>query len=375
MIDWRAVGPGSPLQPFNSNGVQTVDTPFAPLRNFGRAFFGEAAAHNGATDGNVTGGSWLQNFSVNGRDVTDWDFAEDNGQVVSVARRGIAVVGAVRTNLNAHGYGATFLALNNGSGGKQARGFYVDAAKAHAAAGSTWGGEIQASNHVGPSPTNGGATPYFGADGQIGVLALGAGSDPNTFGSRSYAIDYFLKAVGNGSAAFSGIIFENDALMREISAWSGTYTDDTTAPRGTGFARAMAMACGQGLSWYAPVGTKNEVFRIKSAITSPSNRMELVANNGGIHFYEQVSPGSTLFSVKLEPDAVAHLYVQAASFGAPILGVQGRETNIDLKLVPQGGGYVQFGTFTPAATTIFNCIGYFSHKAATGVVYKLAVIA
>jgi hypothetical protein len=58
---------------------------------------------------------------------------------------------------------------------------------------------------------------------------------------------------------------------------------------------------------------------------------------------------------------------------APVLGVQGSDTNIDLTLTPKGTGNVRFGTYT--ANMALTVQGYVEIKDSGGTVRRLAVIA
>ena len=61
-----------------------------------------------------------------------------------------------------------------------------------------------------------------------------------------------------------------------------------------------------------------------------------------------------------------------AAGSAPVLSVQGSDTNIDLALTPKGTGVVQFGTLTATADTAIS--GYITIKDSGGTTRKLAVI-
>ena len=71
--------------------------------------------------------------------------------------------------------------------------------------------------------------------------------------------------------------------------------------------------------------------------------------------------------------AVNYLQLGGSAAGsAPVLSVQGSDTNIDLALTPKGTGNVRFGTYTGTALSI---AGYIEIKDAGGTIRRLAVVA
>jgi hypothetical protein len=119
---------------------------------------------------------------------------------------------------------------------------------------------------------------------------------------------------------------------------------------------------------------------IISAQGSDTNTGLVVRSKGtGVLYLETVGAadvrlqprGIRSFSVNGVTSGVNFGYVTGAVAGsAPIFGVDGSDTNIDLTLTPKGTGLVKFGTYTagaPAAT------GYISVKSAAGVTYKILV--
>jgi hypothetical protein len=83
--------------------------------------------------------------------------------------------------------------------------------------------------------------------------------------------------------------------------------------------------------------------------------------------------GGNQLQVNVTHTASAVNYVQAtgaATGSAPVLSVQGSDTNIDLSLTPKGTGNVRFGTYTG---TILTPTGYVEIKDSGGTVRRLLV--
>jgi hypothetical protein len=91
-----------------------------------------------------------------------------------------------------------------------------------------------------------------------------------------------------------------------------------------------------------------------------------------INFY--TSGGFQQFRINNTASAANFLQVTGAATGAaPVLSVQGSDTNIDLALTPKGTGLVRFGTYTADMTLIVQ--GFIEVKDSGGTIRKLAVIA
>ena len=378
----------------------------AALRQPNRFFLGVGHAHGGQTDGNVTGGSWLQSFaSPNAQadftKVVGWDYFEDLARLASVSDFGIAISGVSRTN-GADAIGVNGAVVASSIGGN-AWGGYYDGARVVTGSGSVTGIEINSAQVAEPSPGNAGWTEFFHMGktpvkppvvGQVVTLGLAAGSDALVFG-RSYASDTAIGIGNNGGAFWTGINFNFSAIMREGIA------DDRSSPGMLGYARAISLAHEQGLSWYSSlaqivdagdfevgrtyiiqtvgttdftligaaantigvgftatgegsgdgtaslVGSQAEVLRIYSAITSASVRQSLEFNDSVISFNERSGGdgGASLFQIDYRNDAAANVFVSASgTAGSPSIGVRGTATNIALTLAPKGTGWVAFGS-------------------------------
>ena len=356
-LTWDQVGePVSPARFFSTPGA-----PAAPaVRQNGRAFFGKCWNHGQQTDGNVTGGSYLQGFTIdaNGKTetITQLDYGEDTARVVSVSDFGIALSGAVRTSGGSgpeQGIGLFALALNDdGTTPAAAWAAYIEANRIHANAGITIGAEINASQF--PAPSSRGAVGPYGAKGTdwVNILRIAGGSDGRTtfpaegVFPRSFAVNAGITFANNGAAMHEGIVFDFNALMREGVA------DDRSSPGNVGYALAIVMAHEQGLSWFSrdPVsgaGTQAEVVRMHASVDSPNIRWEMVFSDGAWSLNDRDAPNGAQFQVGYLANAAAHVFVRPAALGsAPFIEARGVSDNINLLAMGKGTGLFGFGKFT-----------------------------
>jgi hypothetical protein len=104
--------------------------------------------------------------------------------------------------------------------------------------------------------------------------------------------------------------------------------------------------------------------------------------NIGMRFYSKGAVGlsfwtsggsSRQFQVEHTVGSVVNYAFATGSVAgaAPIFGVAGSDTNIDLTLTPKGTGVVQFGTYTATVTAV---AGYIQIRDAGGTLRKLAVL-
>jgi len=342
---------------FNFDQIETAAiTPFfsmpgapaPPAIRGARAFLGDGWRHGQQTDGNVTGGSWLQSFVAAGRTITDWDYFEDQARLAVVSNFGSAGAFISRTSGGGDAIGAIGAAVNDGVG-FDAWGAYLDAVSANAAAGVTHGLEVDITNIVGVSPM-GGATPYRGYTSRMmGALFLAGGSDAVAMQGRSYANDWAINVVNNGGAFHTGLNFRFDALMREGHA------DDTTTPGNTGYAHAISLAHDHGITWFSrdplgAAGTQTEAVRMYSTIDNPATLMEVVFGDTTIAFNDKSGSDGALFQIGYIPNAGASVRVLPVPVGsAPIIEAQG--TNANINLIARGKGTGLFGAANVAETT------------------------
>lgn len=377
-LNWDQVGqPVSPARFFNTPG-----SPAAPaLRQNGRAFFGECYSHGQQTDGSVTGGSWLQSFTVNANGltttITGLDYGEDTARVVAVSSFGIALSGAARTSGGSgpeEAIGLFALAVNDdGTTPANAWAAYLEANRTHASAGITIGVEINASQL--PAASSAGAVGPYGSKGTdwVNVLRIAGGSDGrSTFPTngvfpRSFAVNAGITFANNGAALWEGIVFDFNALMREGVA------DDTASPGNSGYARAMTMAHEQGLSWFSrdPVsgaGTQAEVVRMHASVSSPTIRWEMVFSDDAWSLNDRDAPDGAQFQVGYLANAAAHVFAQPVVLGsAPFIEARGVSSNINLLAKGKGTGLFGFGQFTDTG----GGSGYIRIVTETGAVVRL----
>lgn len=368
----------------------TLDGPFfetdlvkaAPaLRHSGRVFIGKGWQHNQRPDGGVSGGSWMQSFPSAGAvsPVVEWDYAEDMGRLVVVSDFGLAISGASRTFGGADAQAVNGFAINDVAGTRKAWGAYFDAVRTVAGAGNVQGVEVNVSNLPGVSP-RGGATPYNAFTNGMSVgLGIAAGSGVTSFGN-SYAVDAMAEFRHNGAAAWTGINFRSNALMREGMA------DDRTEPGNTGYARAISLANEQGFSWYSrdPVGapgsgTQAEVARLFSSITNPAVRQTLQFTDAGLYFNSRAAGGGDPDAdpmFVMDYSAGADSYMASFPSGpalAPGFAARGDAADIDLMLVPKGAGLLRLNTTIGAASvpSAFSAVNFLRIKGAGGSIYYI----
>ena len=95
---------------------------------------------------------------------------------------------------------------------------------------------------------------------------------------------------------------------------------------------------------------------------------------GYIAFYGANATNAQVFRIKTTNASSTANFLEVtagASGSAPVLGVSGTDTNIDLALTPKGTGVVQFGTYTATVTAV---AGYILIKDSGGTTRKLAVL-
>lgn len=362
-------------------------TPVTPaLRHPGRFFLGLGHEHNQATDGGVTGGSWLQSFASTGSitPVTAWDYFEDVSRGASVSDFGIAYTGATR-NRGVDGIGMVGAVLADAAT-YNGWAFYADAVRVHATAGSVSGIEVNASQIPGTSPGNSGITEFWRkgktpykapVSGEVIGIGGSAGSDEVTFG-RSYAVDAWANIGNNGAAFWAGIVFRFDAIMREGVA------DDRSSPGNTGYARAISMATEQGLSWYsrdpsgAPgSGTQDEVIRLFSNVTSAAHRASFFFSDAGMEYRERTSPtGHAIFTATYNGDVTAGVRIVPGYTGSPAAVIEAhKELGGDANLIARGAGSGLFGFGTWVSSSDAAVNGYITIVDRLGNTRKLATIA
>jgi hypothetical protein len=103
--------------------------------------------------------------------------------------------------------------------------------------------------------------------------------------------------------------------------------------------------------------------------------LRYLSRGAGEHRFATNTAGNIQFRVIHGGSSVVnYLRVYGSAAGsAPVMDVQGTDTNIDLALTPKGTGRVRFGTFTADMTLVVQ--GFIEVKDSGGTIRKLAVIA
>jgi len=190
------------------------------------------------------------------------------------------------------------------------------------------------------SATTNDVTPYFSPSNTIAAIWLPAGGDTSYGGSPINDNDVGLLF---GSSASSGRKWRKGIVFY---AGSITGTDGTT---GTG--NAIEMAKGHVVLWRAP--GNNAGFTLYSQVATAGQDVQLIAQDNAFSF---LSGGSkNLLSLSGNASAVNYLQIgSTATGGAPFVKALGTDTNIDLRLIPQGTGVVRFGYAVTTATVAAN---------------------
>jgi len=187
------------------------------------------------------------------------------------------------------------------------------------------------------SATTNDVTPYFSPSNTIAAIWLPAGGDTSYGGSPINDNDVGLLF---GSSASSGRKWRKGIVFY---AGSITGTDGTT---GTG--NAIEMAKGHVVLWRAP--GNNAGFTLYSQVATAGQDVQLIAQDNAFSF---LSGGSkNLLNLSGNASAVNYIQIGSAATGStPFVKALGTDTNIDLRLLPQGTGVVRFGYAVTTATT------------------------
>lgn len=320
-----------------------------------RVLIGDACDYDG--NSTVAANSWLGDLG-DGTATCLW--IEKNATIAAIGSRGIGgsfvaratdtvgtgggtlgVVGYAYNNLEDdthHGWGGYFEGVRDTDGG------------------NTWGVEIDITNLVESSVTdryNPYNTPEDGWT--VGLhIACGGGE---TVWPTSYDADCGLVFGPNGSSFRTGIVFRNSALTRDGGA--------------NGEGHAISLAYDHCIEWYE-FDTDTRSCYIKSNITNASHDQAIIFTNAGTAFVN--GNDETVFLIQDNQNTVVnYTYAAGAVSGtSPFISVAGSDPNIDLRLIPKGTAYVQFGTRTASSDAAIT--GYITIKDSGGTTRKLAVI-
>jgi hypothetical protein len=202
------------------------------------------------------------------------------------------------------------------------------------------------------------STPYFPTTGTYGIwLQSGAGANAGTGGAAVAPSNTAIAVGKNGQTWNKGLVFFADGL---------TGTDGVT-----GTATAIEMAKGHRIVWRAPGNLSG--FSIRSDVSSASSDVSLTVTNNTATFF---GTGGAAAIAVLGHTASAVNYlklVNNVTTAAPTVQALGTDTNVDLRLLPQGTGRVVFGYSSSSATTpaSFSAARYLPIKDSSGNTYYI----
>lgn len=168
------------------------------------------------------------------------------------------------------------------------------------------------------------STPYGLAGGVGGVaLWLTAGGDASYGGSPANPSDAAIVVLNNAHTWNSGIVFKNGALTVD----------------GGGKAVAIKMAAKHMLEWQSAAGVIGA--QVYSSVVTSGKDVSLVFQDD-LALFLRAAAGGTNFRILSIASAVNYLEVRpAVTGGGPSLSAIGTDTDINLRLVPQGVGVIQ----------------------------------
>jgi len=312
----------------------TPSTKILRLRD--RVFVGDAAASTGNRNG--TQGGIVPDSTVG----ANWAF-RDAGLMSATDKGRMPLVGFA-SNLNmdttpgepTETIGVAGFAVST----KSDRGVWAGYFDVQIEATGTKGGlgmEIAVKNKTGSVND---VTAYFAPSNSIAAIWMPAGGDTSYGGSPNADNDvgvYFGSSVSSGRKWKKAIVFNQNAI---------TGTDGVT---GTGI--AVELAKGHIINWRAP--GNNAGFTLYSSVATAGKDVQLIAQDNAFAFLG----GGSANLLSLASVASAANYLQLGNTvagGAPFVKALGTDTNIDLRLIPQGTGVVRFGYAVTTATVAAN---------------------
>jgi hypothetical protein len=341
ILEWLELFPGAQPGPQGPQGPQgnpgpqgpapdlssDVEVGFYPdlapakIRRFrDRVFVGDACEATGDW-AEPRGGAWLTLPA----DGSDW--AIRDATLLSMSPNGkMAIVGITKSGENQDGHpvaaGVAGLVINDKP---NAAGWGVYSDVQHETGKYSYGLEVAAKN----KGVNHTSAPYFLTEGVYGIWLAGGG-DHATGGAGVNPPNTAILIGKNAMPWNKGIVFGKDGL-------SGS------------FPIAIHMPKSYRIVWDTPSG--QEGASIRSEATDNAKRLSVQFGND--NFMVVSANGTPAFSAVHVTDGVNFLYQQdAAAGGDPSLGVQGPDTDIDLKLAPKGAGLVVVGPYDAATNSI-----------------------
>lgn len=222
--------------------------------------------------------------------------------------------------------------------------------------------ELQVGNRTGVTPK---VSPYNTQNAIVTGLQVSAASQEGyTIGDADTPVPPATNRAG------AGILFTGTGSDPRIWTAGVVFTTGSLYRDGGGFSDAVMMAQKHKLRWDATAF--NEGASIWSQVTDPTKKVAMAFANNAVLFLGE--SGQTTASITSAAAGVNYLDFAGGVAGGPVsVRALGSDADISLKLLPKGGGYVQFGAFTSVGSGTVN--GYITIKDATGAVRKLATIA
>jgi len=281
----------------------------------------------------------------------------DSQFVVMHDRGGLAVTGMSRTS-DSDGIGTPPAAIgvagfviNDSSASQSGWALYADVQHEGATRlsfGLEVAGKNKSSDYV---PTS------YGLNYGVHGLWLAGGGDATYGGAPTNPSTSAISIIPNASTWNAGIVFGASAL---------TGTDGVT-----GTANAIEMAKGHIVRWRGPSGINGAT--IMSDVATSGKQVGVLFNDDAVVFTG--NEGTPIGRVIRGASGTPANYVQLssnASGNGPRVQAVGTDTNVDLRLVPQGTGVVSFGTLTAIGAETIT--GYITIKDSGGTLRKLAVV-
>jgi hypothetical protein len=135
----------------------------------------------------------------------------------------------------------------------------------------------------------------------------------------------------------------------------------------TGTGTAIALAKGHRVVWYN--SSQLEVGAITSNCTTPSLGTRLTFTDGGMQV-GTVTSGPVAFFAPVASSVNWLSFAGSATGNPPVIAASGSDTDVDLRLVPQGAGVVRYGTYTAG---VVAQAGYITIKDNVGTTRRLLV--
>lgn len=281
-----------------------------------RLMLGDSVAYDGS-ESLITGdGSWLWS---QGAGASKMSWIELNATVASVASRGIGVTGAARHDglTTGSALGGAFFALNDGGANTKVYGIYAESVR-NPGTGRSVAQELDITN-LEAGATAAGLSPYAPFTFDAGGLSIASGGDVNV-NPTTYAADFALAIVNNGSTFKTGIVFANTGLTRDGGS--------------TGRGHAIRMAYDHAIEWYE-FTTSTLGFSIVSQVADADHKQELRVSNSGMTLLDD--NGKAMGRITWVDSAVNYVSLVPAIAGSGVqVRADGDNVNVNIGLFPKG---------------------------------------